>query len=106
MGLFSKKNKVGKDIYGGIWGYMVNQAHIDVDTLSRDIKCVDREGKLQDGQRVTFVRVFKPAEATAKGVQVEGWETFDKNPELVLFEGYLTMANVAHIEAKNGYKKA
>ncbi len=105
MGLFSKKNKVGKEIYGGVWGWMVNQAHIDVDTLSRDIRCVDRNGKLQTGQPVTFIRVFKPAAAAAKGVQVEGWETFDKNPELLLFEGYLTAANEARMEAKNGYKK-
>ncbi len=105
MGLFSRQKKVGKEIYGGVWGWMVNQAHIDVDTLSRDIRCVDREGRLQTGQPVTFIRVFKPAVAAAKGIEITGWETFDQNPELLMFEGYLTRANEAHMEAKNGYKK-
>ncbi len=98
MGLFSKKPKVVKEIHDAAWGALVGEG-IDVDTLSRDIRCVEREGS-QDGQTVTFMRVFKPREAEAKGVAVTGWETFDEHPELVLFEGFLTRANKAFLQRK------
>jgi hypothetical protein len=52
------------------------------------------------GKPVTLIRVFRPAEAQQKGIVVTGWETFDQNPELILFEGYLTRANKAHLERR------
>jgi len=33
-------------------------------------------------------------------IVVEGWETFGQHPDLILFEGYLTKANEAHLERK------
>jgi hypothetical protein len=35
---------------------------IDVDTLSKHKRCVEREGVLENGMPVTFVRIFRPAE--------------------------------------------
>jgi len=100
MGLFKKK--VVKEIDGGAWGHLVSAHKIDVDTLSREMRCVEREGTLEDGMPVTFLRVFKPTEAQRKGIDVTGWETFDRNPGLVLFEGYVTKSNEAHLERKEG----
>ena len=98
MGIFKKK--VIKKIDGGTWGHMVTEHKIDVDTLSREMMCVEKEGVADGGKPVTLIRVFRPAEAQQKGIVVTGWETFDQNPELILFEGYLTRANEAHLERR------
>lgn len=100
MGLFSKKPKIVREIHDGAWGHLVSVHHIDVDTLSRDCRCVEREGTLDGGKQVTFIRVFKPKEAEDKGIVITGWETFDEHPELIMFEGYLTLSNEAHLEKK------
>ena len=100
MGLFKKK--AVKEIDGRTWGQLVTVHKIDVDTLSKEMRCVEREGTLENGMPVTFLRIFKPIEAQQKGVDVTGWETFDQNPELILFEGYLTKANEAYLERKSG----
>lgn len=99
MGLFKKK--VIKEIWGGAWGHLVSYHKIDVDTLYKEMRCVEREGVLSStGQVVTYLRIFKPKEAEKAGVVVSGWETFDEHPELILFEGYLTRSNEAHLEKK------
>lgn len=100
MGLFNRKPKVVKEIYGGAWGCLVQQHGVDVDTLSRDIRCVEREGALNGAGPVTFLRVFRPKEAEQKGIVVTGWETFDQHPDLIHFEGYLTRSNKAYLERK------
>lgn len=99
MGLFNKKPKVVKEIHDAAWGCLVSQHGIDVETLSRDVRCVERTGTL-GGNTVTFMRVFKPKEAEQKGVVVTGWETFDEHPELILYEGYITSDNRATLERK------
>ncbi|MFH1087275.1 MAG: hypothetical protein V1737_01650, partial [Chloroflexota bacterium] len=53
-----------------------------------------------DGMAVTQLRVFKPKEAETKGVAITCWETFDEHPELVFFEGYLTVRNQAVLDRK------
>ena len=98
MGLFKKKTV--KEIDGGVWGHLVNDHKIDVDTISKELRCVERNGILEGGKPVTFLRVFKPAEAQRKSILVEGWETFDQNSDLILFEGYLTKTNEAHLERR------
>ena len=98
MGLFKKK--IVKNIYGGIWGHLVCDHGIDVDTLSREIRCVDKEGTINNGVPVTLIRVFKPSDALTRGVTITGWDTFDENPELVLYEGYLRRDNRAFLEKK------
>ena len=98
MGLFKKK--VIKQIDGGAWGHLVKAHGINVDILSKEMRCVEREGVLEGGKRVTLLRVFKPMEAQERGIDVTGWETFDQHPELILFEGYLTKTNEAHLERK------
>jgi len=98
MWLFRKK--VVKEIYGGAWGHLFNDHKIDVDTLSRQIRCVDKPGVTDEGVPVVLLRVFRLSDVQQKGITVTGWETFDQHPALALFEGYLTWANVAHLERK------
>jgi hypothetical protein len=97
MGLFKKK--VVKEIADGAWGHLVNAHGISVDTLYKEMRCVEREGTLE-GEKVKFLRVFKPMEAQHKGIPIMGWETFDQHPDLIIFEGYLTESNKAHLERK------
>jgi hypothetical protein len=94
------KKKPFKEIYGAAWGHLVNQHQLDVDTLSKEMRCVETEGTLEEGQPVTFLRVFSLKDIEKNGVNVEGWETFDRHPELIAFEGYLTSANEAYLEPK------
>ncbi len=101
MGLFKKK--VVREIDGGAWGHLVSVHNYDVDTLSRSIRCVQKEGLLEGGMPVTFLRVFDLREIEKSGVKVESWETFEENPHLVLFEGYVTLTNKAFLERKNGH---
>jgi hypothetical protein len=98
MGLFKKK--VIKQIDGSVWGHLFNVHQIDVNTLSNEMRCVEREGVLDGREPVKFLRVFKPAEAQQRGITVTGWEILDEHPDLILFEGYLTKSNEAHLERK------
>ena len=98
MGIFKKE--IIRKIRNGVWGHMVTVHEIDVDTLSKDMRCVEREGVLENGLPVTFVRIFRLAEVQNKGIIVTGWETFNEHPNLILFEGYLTRANEAHLERR------
>ena len=102
MGLFKKK--IVKEIDGGAWGHLISVHKIDVDTLSRQMRCVDREGVLDDGTPVTFLRVFRLKEVEDAGVAITGWETFDQHPNLIRFEGYLTKKNEALLERRNKLK--
>lgn len=99
MGLFDRKPKVVKQIHDAAWGVLVAQG-IDVDTLTKDVRCVEKEGQLEKVGKVVFLRIFKLSEARKSGVEVTGWETFDAHPELILFEGYFTGWNRFHLEAK------
>lgn len=98
MGLFGKK--VVKEVHDGAWGHLVNKHGVDVDTISNTLRLVEREGPMDGKGMVTFMRIFRPAEAAAKGVTVTGWETFDQHPELIVFEGYLMRSNQAVLERK------
>ena len=70
------------------------------DTLSREIRCVERDGIVK-GQKVTLMRVFKPKQAEKCGITITGWETFDQHPELILYEGYFTKhGNIAFLEKR------
>ncbi len=100
MGFFKKK--VVKEIDGGAWGHLVSVHKVNVDTLSKEMRCVEREGVLDGAKPVTFLRIFKPGEAQQKEIPVTGWETFDEHPDLIHFEGYLTGSNEAYLERKRG----
>ncbi len=67
---------------------------------SNDIRCVDKAGTLDQGIPVTLLRVFRLSEVAKKGITITGWETFNQNPDLILFEGYLNQQNEAHLERK------
>ncbi len=98
MGLFKKK--IVKEIYDGAWGHLVSDHKIDVDTLSRDIRCVDKPGVIDGDIPVTLLRVFRLSDVAQKGISVTGWETVDQHPDLILFGSYLTRANTAHLQRK------
>ncbi len=98
MGLFKKK--IIKEIDGAIWGHLFNVHKVDVQTMAFKMRFVEREGFLEGGKPVTFLRVFKPEEAQMKNITITGWDTFDQHPDLILFEGYLTRSNEAHLERK------
>ena len=95
-----KKKKV-KNIDGPPWGHLLREYQMDVDTLSR-MRCVKQDGVNEKRQPVTFLRMFKPEEAEQKGIEITGWKTFDKYPELIHFEGYEGKnTKEEHLEDKN-----
>ncbi len=94
------KKKIIKEIDGAMWGHLFNDHKVDVQTMSFQLRFVEREGFLEGAMPVTFIRVFKPEEAKTRNVTITGWETFDQHPDLILFEGYLTKSNEAHLERK------
>ncbi|MEW6666141.1 MAG: hypothetical protein AB1512_13100 [Thermodesulfobacteriota bacterium] len=96
------KKKPFKEIDGGAWGYLVSKFNIDVDTLSREMRCVKKRGTLAQGIPVTFLRVFRLKDLEMNGVTVEGWETFDRHRDMIAFEGYVTDDNEAHLEPVMG----
>jgi hypothetical protein len=99
MALFKKK--AFKEIDGPLWGHMVNRYRIDVDTLSNQIRYVSREGSLEGERPVTFLRLFNLTHARRKGVEIAGWETLEENPDLILYEGYLTRTHEVQLDRKN-----
>jgi hypothetical protein len=101
MGLFNRKPKVVKEIYGGAWGELVRVHGLTVDVLSKNIRCVDKPG-VKDGSPVNLLRIFSLRDIEQKGITIAGWETFDQHPELIMFEGYLYGNNRAQLERKNG----
>ncbi len=103
MGLFNRKGKAYKDIYDGAWGHLISDHHIDVDTLSNDLRCVDKPGAI-NGEPVKLLRVFSLSQLSSRAVAVTGWETFDEHPELLLFEGYLDWKNHAYLARKKPAK--
>ena len=98
MGWFKKK--IVKEIQSGAWGHLVSVHKITVDTIDKELRCVEKEGALDGGKPVTFLRIFNQNDVQKVGIDVKGWETFDQHPDLILFEGYLTRLNEAHLEQK------
>jgi hypothetical protein len=99
MGIF--KPRIVQEIRDGAWGHLVNAHGLTVDTLSNDIRCVEKPG-VKEGCPVNLLRVFSLRDAAKKGVTIAGWETFDQHPELILFEGWLDGNNRAYLERKKG----
>jgi hypothetical protein len=74
---------------------------MDRGILSDDIRCVEYEGFLEGKGKVRFLRVFKLSEIKKEGITIDGWETSDQHPELILFQGYLQRNNnEANLERK------
>jgi hypothetical protein len=95
------KKKIVKEVEGAAWGYLVTEHNMDVDTLSKELRCVQRDGVMGNEEPVTFLRVFKPSEAAQRGIEIEGWETLDEHHDLVHFEGYIKKGtNEAYLEQK------
>jgi hypothetical protein len=106
MGLFNSlkglfKPKIVKKISGGVWGHLVQAHGLTVDVLSKNIRCVDKPG-VRNGFQVNLLRVFSLSDVEKKGITIDGWETFDKHPELIMFEGFVIGNIQAHLERKNG----
>ena len=83
-----------RSVNSDVWRHLVSDHQMDVDTISREVRCVERKGVLDGGVPVTFLRLFRLPEVKKKGVSVSGWETFDEHPDLIAFEGHLTPENV------------
>lgn len=98
MGFFNFKKKVVREISGGVWGHLVHVHGLNVDLLARSMRCVEKEGLLDEKKPVTFLRIFNIQEVEKKGLEIKGWETFDQYPGLILFEGYLTKTNEAFLK--------
>ncbi len=94
------RKKIVKQIDQSAWSHLVAVHKIHIHTYYDEIMCVERKGSLEDGTRVTFLRVFNRNEAERKGVIIEGWETFDRHPDLVMFDGYLTRSRRAFLTPK------
>jgi len=100
MWFFSRKPKVVKEVGDRVWGFFVGQG-FDMDTLSKDVRSVEKKDETEGGTPVTRLRYFRLSEAAKHNVEVEGWETFDRHPHLVLYEGYLNdQSNQIHLEKK------
>jgi hypothetical protein len=108
MGLLGKK--IIKEIRDGTWRHLVNKHNIDVDTISKELRCVEREGVLNGGEPVTFLRVFKPAEAKQRvkyqirpaSLRSDRVATMDRNRWLLSIgtAGYNESEQVATISRK------
>ena len=85
-----KRKKEVKKIEGVLWGYMVSQQGVIVDVLQnlRRVECEAEVG----GKPVTMIRIFDPAVANQKGVDVDDYRSLDDHPDLVLYEGYYQAA--------------
>jgi hypothetical protein len=97
-GLF--RPRIIKEIHGGAWGHLVNEHGLTVEVLSENIRCVDKPSE-KDGSTVKLLRIFSLSDIEKEGITITGWETFDRYPELIMFEGYLDGNNQAHLERKN-----
>jgi hypothetical protein len=49
----------------------------------------------------TLIRIFDLRDTIKQKIEIGGWETFDQHPELIVFEGYYTIANKAFLERKS-----
>ena len=98
--LYLFRSKVIKEIYGRLCGHLLYAHNVDVDTLARELRCVEIEGTLNGAEPVTFIRVSSLKAVEQKGVVVTGWEAFDQHPDLVLFEGYVTRTDEAYLVRK------
>ena len=90
---FKRKKKIVKEISGPAWGYLVNEHHIDVDILQNEFKCVEREVEKPGAGKLVHLRVFKLKDVAEKGIQITGWEAFDRHPDLIYFEGYVNKSS-------------
>ena len=95
-----KKSVVNPIPSNACWGLLVGQHKIDVDTLTNVMRCVVKEGIVND-RKVTFIRIFDLREIEKRKITIIGWETFDQYSELVAIEGYFTEDNDAFLERKN-----
>jgi hypothetical protein len=87
-----KRKREVKKIEGALWGYMVSQQGVIVDTL-QNLRRVERDAVVGDKTvGLTMIRIFDPADAKEKGVDVEDYRSLDGHPDLVLYEGYYQAA--------------
>jgi hypothetical protein len=97
-----ERKKAIKKIEGQLWGYMVSQHGVAVDIL-QNLRRVERDGVIR-GKQVIMIRIFHAATANGKDVAIDGYESLDSHPELILYEGYYLEiggeAKDIHIEKK------
>ena len=94
------KKTVIKKVRNQVRKHLVSAHKMDLDTISKELRCVEQDGVIDGKGPVTFLRVFRPAEAQQKEIVVTGWETFDQHPDLILFKGHLTITNEVYLEQR------
>ncbi|MBI3952994.1 MAG: hypothetical protein HY330_00605 [Chloroflexi bacterium] len=60
------------------------------DKAFAELKVVESSSKFA-GRPVTYFRIFKPAEAVARGLQVKNFADLNEAPALVIYEGHEEM---------------
>lgn len=88
-----QKKKAVKEIKGALFQYMVNKQHVPLEVL-HSLRLVERDAAV-GGEPVglTMFRIFPPTAAKGRGVTVEGYDSLDSHPELVLYEGYYQLTD-------------
>ena len=56
-----------RSVNSDVWRHLVSDHQMDVDTISREVRCVERKGVLDGGVPVTFLRLFRLPEVKKKG---------------------------------------
>ncbi len=73
-----------RDLPERVGMYLVTQLKLDPDWVW-DLKCVMRPKANE--MKVFEIRIFNPATAAGKGVNVSNFNTLDQYPDLILFHG-------------------
>ncbi|MBN1161623.1 MAG: hypothetical protein JXA17_06740 [Dehalococcoidales bacterium] len=83
-----EKNKSLKNIEGKLLGYMVSRYGLALDEI-RNLSCVEREVVLGDKPlEIIMIRIFNLDIAKERGINIDGYGSLDRHPELILYEGY------------------
>jgi len=81
---------------------MLSQHKLTDDAL-RKPRRVESDSTAGD-KRVTMIRIFNPVAAGEEVLDIEGLESLDRHPELILYAGYyrkvLGMATDIHIDKR------
>jgi hypothetical protein len=93
VALKREKNKAVKNIEGDLFGYMVSHYGTPLDEL-QNLKYVECEVVLGNKPLgIIMIRIFNPDIAKEKDVNINGYSSLDKHPELILYEGHYRDVN-------------
>jgi len=97
-----QRKRAVREITGPLWWYMLSQHQLTDDALPK-LRRVESDGTVGD-KWVTMIRIFGPTAASEEGLDIEGFESLDGHPVLILYAGYyrkfLGVATDIHIEKR------